>query len=151
MDTTSCSVTTGILLKRLLRTSSFDRFMRQYANTMQTPALCDYLVELCRARGEPHERVIRRAGLDRVYGHQIFCGMKQPSRDKVIQLAIGFSMNVEEAQNLLRVARQSPLYPRVARDAAILYCLHHQLDFEDTQLLLEANAMPVLGGDLRHV
>lgn len=149
MSEANKTVTTGTLLKRLFRTSSFDRFLRRHGGDLHTTELCDHLSSLCAARGESHERVIRRAGLDRVYGHQIFCGMRQPSRDKVIQLAIGFQMNVEEAQELLRTARKSPLYPRVARDAALLYCLHHKKRFEDVQLLLEANGMPVLGGDAR--
>lgn len=141
------SITTGTLLRRLFRTSSFDKFKENYASELKTPELSDYISALCAERGEKHERIIKRAGLDRVYGHQIFCGIKHPTRDKVIQLAFGFEMNDKQAQDLLKIARKSPLYPRAERDAAILYCLHNKVSFVETQLMLAELRLPILGGE----
>ena len=147
MNQKSNTITTGTLLRRLFRTSSFERFKANYASELTSPELCDYITALCEERDEPHERIVKRAGLDRVYGHQIFCGLRQPTRDKVIQLAFGFEMNVEDAQALLKIAHKSALYPRVERDAAILFCLHRGMNMIEAQEMLAELGLPTIGGN----
>ena len=147
MEQQNKRITTNTLLRRLFRTSSFDRFKANYANELTTPEISDYITALSTERGEPHERVVKRAGLDRVYGHQIFCGFRQPTRDKVIQLAFGFEMSVDEAQALLKIAHKSALYPRVERDAAILFCLHRGMRIMQAQEMLAELNLPMLGGN----
>ena len=82
--------------------------------------LCYRLAELCRTHGLRPVEVIRRAGLDRTYGHQLFNGTRKPSRDKLMQLAFGLGLTVEETQSLLKEARKSLLYSKILRDAAIM-------------------------------
>lgn len=141
---------TKTLLKKLSTMSSFGDFNTHYVDELQTTRLCDYITELCTLLGEPHERVINRAGLDRVYGHQIFCGMRNPKRDKVIQLAFGFQMNASQCDNMLKVARKPSLYPRIQRDAVIIFCLEHKVDFLNTQIMLRDQNLPALGDDTAH-
>ena len=141
----SNQITTKSLMARLFRTSTFQRFAERYKGELQQPTLPEYIARLCERRGMVREQVIKRAGLDRVYGHQIFSGIRQPARDKVIQLAFGFDMSVEEAQTLLKAARQSTLYPRIERDAAILFCLNKHRSIDETQLLLAELNLPLLG------
>ncbi len=106
----------------------------------------EYITEKCAQINIPPERVILRAGLDRVYGHQIFQGIRRPSRDKVIQLAFGFELDPGETQELLRRARYSELYPKIKRDAAILFCLQRKMSFIDTQNLLDELQLQIIGG-----
>lgn len=147
MDETNHTITTGTLMRRLSRTSSFEKFKEKNADALFLPAFHEYITELCAEKGEVRERVIKRSGLDRVYGHQIFTGRYVPSRDKVIQLALGFSLDVKGTQMLLRIARKPELYPKVERDAAILFCLSHGKAFDKTQALLSELGLPLLGGD----
>ncbi len=144
---TGKAASTSALLSRLFRTSSFERYKEKNAEAMSLPAFHEYISELCLKRREARERVIKRAQLDRVYGHQIFTGRYIPSRDKVIQLAFGFGLEDNEAQTLLKLARKSELYPRVERDAAILYCLHKGKTLMEAQSLLSDLGLPLLGGD----
>lgn len=95
-----------------------------------------YITHMCINLGETREHVIKRAGINRTYGHQLFNGTRKPSRDKVIQLAIGFGLDIEQTQQLLKAAQDSQLTPKVKRDAAIIYCLIHRLDINDVQKLL---------------
>lgn len=90
--------------------------------------------------------MIQRANIERGYGHQIFRGIREPSRDKVLQLAFGFGLNVPEAQRLLRAAEKSPLYPRLKRDAAILFCINRGESLVQMQLLLSELGLSPLGG-----
>ena len=140
-------VSTGTLQRQLFRTHDLPAFFRQNQRAMEVPALTEYLRQLCEARGLVPERVIRAASIDRTYGHQIFNGTRRPSRDKVLQLAFGLGAEVEETQRLLRLADRSPLYPKLRRDAAILHCLHERKSLLETQELLQALGMTILGGD----
>ena len=109
------------------------------------PPFPDYLARLCSEREIVRERVIQRARIERSYGHQLFNGTRRPSRDKVIQLAFGFGLDLKQTQDLLKVAGQSQLVPQVKRDAAILYCVLHQLELGEVQKLLENFEMRPLG------
>ena len=137
---------TSELLRRLFRTTSFERFLSEEGEAVALPPFHEYLRKLCEERGEVREHVIQRADIERTYGHQIFRGIRSPSRDKVIQLAFGFRMTPEEAQRLLTAARKPQLYPRLRRDAAILYGLSHRLDVTEMQELLERQGVTILGG-----
>ena len=109
------------------------------------PSFPDHHARLCTEREVARERVIQRAQIERSYGHQLFNGTRRPSRDKVIQLAFGFGLDLKQTQYLLKIAGQSPLVPQVKRDAAILYCVLHQLPLHEVQTLLENFQMRALG------
>ena len=51
-----------------------------------------------------------------------------------------------EAQEMLKIARRSPLYPRIKRDTVIIYCLHNHVSLVDTQIILQDLELPLLGG-----
>ena len=140
-------VPTSTFMRQLFQTSDLPNFFRQNRQTMTIPALTEYLRQLCADRGLVPERVIRAASIDRTYGHQIFNGTRRPSRDKVLQLAFGLGVGVEETQRLLRLADRSPLYPKLRRDAVILYCLGRGRSLAETQEMLQSMELTILGGD----
>lgn len=137
-------ITTDELLARLFKATQLKDVLENEDIT-QPPLFHEYLRQLCQGRGEIAERVIKRAGIDRTYGHQLFSGRRRPSRDKVIQLAFGFGLDVEQTQQLLKSAQESPLTPRIKRDAAILYCIMHRFDFSEAQKLLTDFDLTCLG------
>ncbi len=115
------SFNTSALLRKLAKTADFHTFLKNCEDVLLEATFPEYLSELCEKKGLIPEHVIKAAQIDRTYGHQLFNGTRKPSRDKVIQLAFGFAMTVDEAQCLLRIAEKNPLYPRIKRDAAILF------------------------------
>lgn len=136
---------TDALLEQLFKTASFSRFLEQNEAVMQMQEFHVFLCSLCEEKGLVREHIIKRARIERTYGHQIFRGTREPSRDKVIQLAFGFPLTVEEAQKLLCIAGKSPLYPRLKRDAAILFCLNRRDSIVEVQLLLNSLGLSLLG------
>jgi len=137
-------ITTGELLARLFKATQLKDVLENEDIT-QPPLFHEYLRQLCRGRGEVAERIIKRAGIDRTYGHQLFSGRRKPSRDKVIQLAFGFGLDVEETQQLLKAARHTSLYPKTKRDAVIIYCLARNMEIAEAQNVLAEFKLPVLG------
>jgi transcriptional regulator with XRE-family HTH domain len=131
---------------KLFAAPSFELFLEENGGGMLTPKVCYRLAELCRTRGLKPVEVIRRAGLDRTYGYQLFNGTRKPSRDKLLQLAFGFGLTVEETQELLRTAQKSALYPKIMRDAAIMRCLYEGKRIEDAQALLSRLGLTSIGG-----
>ncbi len=143
-------VKTEALMRALFKTSSFERFVNKNSESLELEPFCEYISKLVERRGEVRANVIRRADIDISFGHQLFRGTRNPSRDKVIQLAFGLKSDVVEAQQLLKHARMSPLYPKLKRDAAIIYCLHNGFELVDAQLMLEGLGLtPLSGADTR--
>jgi hypothetical protein len=138
---------TSVLLRRLLKTVNLEGFMKDNANVMRVTPFHIYICELSRKMELVPEQVIKRASIERTYGHQLFNGTRRPSRDKVIQLAFGFELDVDGTQQLLKVGQKSPLYPKIMRDAAIIYCLNNRKDIIETQSVLEALKLSLLGGE----
>lgn len=141
---------TSTLLRRLFKAPALEKFIESNTAEMALPQFHTYISELCRAAGQVPEQVIRKAAIDRTYGHQLFNGTRKPSRDKVIQLAFGFGLDVDGTQELLKLAQKNALYPRIKRDAAILYCLNKRLDIQETQSVLQALEQTLLGGEEKH-
>lgn len=144
MDTNGYN--TEELLALLFKTPNLSFFLDYASTDISLPRFHEYISLRCTSEKEVPEHIILRAGLEKSYGHQLFSGRRSPSRDTVLQLAFGFRMSVPEAQELLKVARMSPLYPRVKRDAALIYCLYHGVSFVDTQMILYDLGLPILGG-----
>jgi hypothetical protein len=136
---------TGELMGKLLRTANIKRFLEKNVHSMEIIPFHEYIRQKCNERGAVPEQVIKRSNIERTYGHQLFRGLRAPSRDKVIQLAFGFGFGVEETQELLTAARKALLYPKIKRDAAILFCIKRGMDVIEAQSILEDLGISLLG------
>ena len=137
--------TTNTLLKKLVNGKSLQGVLDSEARTFAEIPLSEYLRGLCEERDMVPEQVIKKAQIDRTYGHQIFNGTRMPSRDKLIQLAFGFGLSLDETQKLLKSAGKSVLYPKFKRDAAIIFGISHHMDMMEMQYLLTSIEVPLLG------
>jgi hypothetical protein len=138
---------TSTLLQRLFKTADLKDFLDRNGADMQAPAFHEHIAQLCDDIGEKKESIIKRASIERTYGHQLFNGTRRPSRDKAIQLAIGFGLDVEGTQKLLQIAEKSLLYPRIKRDAAVIYCINHKYGIIETQSMLHDLTLHMLGDE----
>ena len=138
-------VSTSELLKMIFKTKTLNKVFDTSEKNFDLPSFNEFITKLCIDKNEIPEHIIIRSGIERTYGHKIFAGTRNPSRDSVIQLAFGFGLNVDETQELLKIARKSALYPRVKRDIVIIYCLHNGFSIEETQMYLNDLNLPILG------
>lgn len=139
-------ISTEELLKLLFKERSLEQFLQRNESAYLNTGFSDYLSAWCKARGEVPEQLIRRANLEKSFGHQLFSGKRKPSRDTVLQLAFAMGADVAQAQEMLKIARKSVLYPRIKRDTVLIYCLHNQISLLDTEIILEDLGLPILGG-----
>ena len=103
----------------------------------QLPPLCEYLRGLIQERGLRSSAVIKAAHLNRNYAYHIFSGEKpNPSRIKLLALALGMKLNLDETQHLLLCGGHSTLYPRHPWDSVIISAIEQGLSVDETNLLL---------------
>lgn len=140
------NASTTSLFHNLFAAESLETFMQNNADELCVPKFHEYISELCRKRGMVPEHILSRGNIESSFGHQLFKGRRNPSRDTVIQFAFGFDADVELAQALLKYAARNPLYPRVKRDAVVLYCLHNHLPIWEAQSVLHTLDLPLIGG-----
>ena len=129
------SKTTEDLLKTLLRTDEYSQFQELKDNGVVS--LAEHLDALLDQKETSKAEVIYRAGLDTVYGYQIFNGTRKPSRDKLLQLAFGFPLTYKETLTLLRIAGVGSLYVHRRRDSIIIFALNKGFSLEQLNELLE--------------
>jgi predicted transcriptional regulator len=95
--------------------------------------LMDIIVE----KDLSNKDIIEKSNLNRVYFYHLLSGKRKPSRNKVIQLAFGLELNLDETQNLLKLSRMNVLYSKLKRDAVIIYAISNKISIVDTEMLLE--------------
>jgi hypothetical protein len=134
------------IFRKLFKSPNIETFLKSTEDDMWLPPFNVYITELCKQRDQVPEHVIRNSALERTFGHQLFNGTRKPSRDKVIELAFGFEMDIDETQQLLRIAQKSQLYPKIKRDAVILHCIQNKKSILETQSKLQDLGLTLLGG-----
>lgn len=136
---------TTALFNRLLEAPDLEIFIKNNADEMYMQPFCEYITQLCKKQGEIPEHIIKRANIERSYGHQLFKGTRNPSRDTVLQLAFGFGAGIDEVRELLKRAGKNALYPKVKRDAALIYCFREHFSILEAQRVLHEMRLPLLG------
>lgn len=120
--------TTGELVEILKSKKTFEGFLEQEIGELCFSSLSEYLEMLINEKGLKKSEIILRSNLDKNYAYQIFNGNKtNPSRNKVLMLAFGMELSLNETRKLLKIATLSDLYVRSPRDSLIMYCLHNHI------------------------
>jgi hypothetical protein len=102
-------ITTDELLARLFKATQLKDVLENEDIT-QPPLFDEYLRQLCRGKGEIAEHVIKRAGIDRTYGHQLFSA-EEPSRDKRSSLPSLWT-ECEKPRNYSKLPRKQRPVPK---------------------------------------
>ena len=118
------------LLERLLASSSIEAYLGDEAPVDR--ALPDYLNELLAEKGLKRSEVIRASGINPTFAYDIFSGKSKPRRDHAIMLAFGLQCDLRQTQRLLRQAGVSELWPKIRRDAIVIWCIEQGLSRERT-------------------
>lgn len=124
------------LLHELQKAEDIFAFTKENEEEMESLSLTELLEQFLKKYEKQKKEVIRDAGMDTTYGYQIFDGRKKPRRDKLLQLAFGFPLTVEEANRMFRAAGVSDLYVRCKRDTICMYCLQQKMTVDECNALL---------------
>lgn len=109
------------VLQELLDAPSLDEFID--AHEFPAVTLPEFLERMLEKKGLKRSRVVRMADLNETFGYQIFTGARNPSRDKVLQIAFAMALSLRETNRALMAAGASSLDPKCRRDAITIFCI----------------------------
>ena len=112
---------------------------------MISESLSELLARLMEQKGLKKSAVIKKAELSEVYAYQIFSGLRVPERKKLLCLAIGMELNLDEVQALLKCAGYSPLYVKLPFDSIVLYGICKKQSVIEINDLLYEYGLDTLG------
>ena len=129
---------TSKIVEELGLCPDFNTFYDENQEHMITSTLSELLNKLIVDKGLKKSQVIKHAEIAEVYASQIFSGLRVPERKKLLCLAIGMTLNLDEVQTLLKCAGYSQLYVKLPFDSVILYGICKKLSvIEINELLFE--------------
>ena len=136
---------TSKILEELGLCPDFKTFYRENKDYMVMDSLSSLLGRLLEQKGLKKAQVIRNAELSEVYGYQIFSGIRVPERKKLLCLAVGMGLNIDEVQRLLKCAGYPQLYAKLPFDSVVLYGLCKRLSVVQINELLYSYDLEMLG------
>ena len=137
------------LTNELANAEGVEGFIENNRENFRKYTLAEYLAFLLQEKNVTKAEVITKSQLVQIYAYHIFAGRKKnPARNKIIALALAFTLSPEETQRLLYYAGCERLYVRSSWDSVILYALSYHMSVIDTEILLsDLTEKPLLGSE----
>lgn len=136
---------TAKIIEELGLCPDFKTFYNENKEYMLTSTLPELLAELVEKKGLKKSYAIRAAEMSEVYGYQIFSGIRHPERNKLLCLAVGMNLTLDETQNLLKCAGYNPLYVKLPFDSVVIYGICKRLSVIKINEILFENKLETLG------
>jgi len=136
---------TSQMLRELQGCADFNRFYRENEAYVMKAALSEYLDGLLKKHNMKKPEAIRRSELSETYAYQIFSGLRIPERRKLLCLAVGMGLDLEEVQNLLKCSGYAQLYVKNTFDCILIFGICKKLSVADINYLLFDYGMETLG------
>ncbi len=136
---------TDELMKIIERSSDIKDTMVQIGGDISEKSFSRRLLDLMDERGVDTAWLVEHSFMSRAFVYQLCSGKRGPGRDIVLRLALLLKAGIPETQRMLCSAGRGALYPRVRRDAVILYALKEGMSFLDADdILLELGEEPLI-------
>lgn len=129
---------TKLLLQLLREKASFEEFLLRGGDAINNPTLTTLLITYLSQSRKNVAQIADAAMLSQSFAYQVFSGIRKPGRNALVSLAIALRLDVAQTQRLLVVAQKGELYPRVRRDAAILFAVEHGYTLSQTEEVLQS-------------
>ena len=127
--------TTSELFRRLRDRENGRKFLGQE----EAASTCSQVLqELLEKEGMTAPEWMTAADVSKSYGYQILRGERVPGRDILLRTALVLGLSLKETQRLLAVGGCGALYPRVRRDAAVLFALNQKMTLLQAEELLSS-------------
>lgn len=135
---------TSEIVKELGLCPDFQTFYRENEDYMIFDDLSSLLGQLLELKELKKSQVIKNAEIAEIYGYQIFSGVRVPEKKKLLCLAVGMNLNIEETQKLLKCAGYPQLYVKRPFDSVVLYGLCKEMSVVQINELLYTYGLETL-------
>ena len=137
------NVSTSKLLTMIREAGTFEEAV-SYHETENDPLFNDILYKMIQERDLTPKDIIIASGIDRSYFYHILSGVKMPGRNMVLRIGFCLHASLNEMNHLLILAGANSLYPRIRRDAALIYAIQQKYTMEQAnELLLNEGEEPL--------
>ena len=111
------------LTEILKQTTDIDVFLDDN-ELLPNVSLAEYINELVEEKKTKIADVARKAHMSSSYLYKLGEGKrKSPTRNKALQICFGLGLDIDESNELLKLAGVGVLYSKIARDSIIMFCL----------------------------
>lgn len=124
---------TSALFRRLCGRESGEAVLHE---EWTAPTCARVLRETLERAGVSAPEWIAAAAISKSYGYQVLRGERMPGRDILLRTALVLQLSLPDTQRLLALGDCGALYPKVRRDAAVVFALHHKLSLLETEEML---------------
>lgn len=128
--------TTKQIFEEIFNCDDLKKYMEDNGNNFINREFHEYLEKLMKQKKASKTRLIKRSNIEKSYIYQILNGRRNPSRDKIVRIALATNLSLDETQKLLTMGNKSILYPRRGRDAALVCCIMNKYTLVKTQEFL---------------
>jgi len=118
---------TNDLQHELMSSPNLNSFLADNQENFNNESIPEILNRLFQEKNISKATLAKQSGMSEIYLHQIFAGKRNPSRSRLICLCYGLNASLEETQELLKLCGLAQLYPKIRRDAIIIYGLMHNI------------------------
>nr|WP_177298094.1 helix-turn-helix transcriptional regulator [uncultured Blautia sp.] len=127
--------TTGTLFNKLNNRKNGEALLSQ----KQTAPTCARLLrEILEKAKMSVSEWIAGANISKSYGYQILRGERTPGRDILLRTALVVQLSLKDTQRLLAVGGCGALYPKVRRDAVVIFALNQKMTLLETEELISS-------------
>ena len=135
---------TGELLEILKSSDDIQKFLDKYKDDLKGLNTAEYLNILLREKDLEKSEVIKNSNINGIYAYKIFNGERKPSRSKLLCLAFGMCLDLDETQRLLAVSDCGMLYSKNPADAVVIHAITNKLSVIECNEILYENSLPVI-------
>ena len=136
---------TSKIIEELGLCDDFKTFYDENREYMINDTLSQLLKKLVEEKKLSKSQVIKESELSEVYAYQIFSGLRTPDRKKLLSLAVGMHLNLDEVQTLLKTAGYPTLYVKHPFDSVVIYGICKKLTVIEINGLLFNYNLDTLG------
>ena len=139
-------MTTEEFTNMLKAHNNIGQFLEDNANVFDENAFSNYLNTLLDGHPMNITQLAIECGINVGYTHDLFKNKKtNPTKEKVLRIAFGLQLTLEETNRLLYLARRSTLRAKVRRDSILIFCFEHKKSIDDANGLLLAYGEDSIG------
>lgn len=121
-----------------------DEYLKGNGESFVYDKIKDFWETAVEKSGYSKSNIINKSDFSYCYFYDVINGRKIPGRDKIIRLILTMHLSVDECQEALRISGRSALYPRIRRDAIILFAISNGYSiYQLSELLADAGEEPL--------
>ncbi len=136
---------TSEILEELGLCQEFKTFYQENKEYMVTQSLAQLLTQLLEQTGMEKPQIVKKSEIAEVYVYQIFSGLRVPTRRKLLALAVGMELNLEQVQMLLKCAGYPRLYVKRPADSVVIFGICNHLTVRKINEMLFEYGLETIG------